>query len=61
MINFHPMFFIVQENRHRCVLISYFNVSNGPELEDLIYFGRSTCWHDQSPRRTKLVAKDWRD
>ena len=50
----------VQENC-RFVLRSRNIACIWPDLEDLIYGGRPTCWHGQSPSGTKLVANDWHD
>ena len=43
---------IVQEKWHQFVLGSDERACVRPELEHVIYFGRSTCWHDQSPNGT---------
>ena len=35
----------------------FFNACICPELEDLLFFGPTTSWQDQSPSGTKLVKK----
>ena len=56
-ITFHQKISTVQDSWHQLVHRVFCNACTWPEVEDLMYFGRSTCWPEQSPTGTKPCDK----
>ena len=50
-----------QQSWHPSVLKLFSIACTWPDLGDLIYFGRSTCWHNQSPKGSNVGATYWRE